>query len=287
MTTSVLQPTAQAAPTAPTAQSARSERLWLLSILAIAIVLRLLFILVIDPAPALSGGDVPWYFQYGLLLIKNSAPPLAPGPIFLLYIGFVQLFFPTSTAITVVRLLNIGWHVVLMLSIYSLGKRYLNIQAARLAIFVIAISPIFLIESGSPVTESVFLGLLFGTLALYAAYQDRPTVRSMALIGALLGIAALTRAVILAFPLVLIVQLIRLHGWRRSLRLAAALLLAYSVVISTWTVYNALKWDRFVVGAEGLVGFTWMGINGQMSPSGVDNSIGTQNAIKDRNGTQW
>src|SRR5262249_18246834 len=222
----------------------------------------------------------------GLLLIKNSAPPLPPGPVFLLYIGFVQLFFPTSTAITVVRLLNIGWHVVLMLSIYSMGKRYLSIQAARLAAFVIAISPIFLIETGNPVTESIFMGLLFGTLALYAAFQERPTVRNMALIGALLGIATLTRAVILAFPVVLVAQLVRLHGWRRSLRLAAALLITYSLVVSTWTVYNALKWNRFVVGAEGLVGFTYMGIIGQKSPTEVDHTIGTENAIKDRNGTQ-
>src|SRR5262249_1960547 len=154
--------------------------------------------------------------------------------VFLLYIGFVQLFFPTSTAITIVRLLNIGWHVVLMLSIYWLGKRYFNIPVARLVAFVIAISPIFLIESGAPVTESLFMGLLYSALALYVAYQEQPSVRRMALIGALLGIATLTRAVILVFPAVLVTHQIHLHGWRRSFRLVAALVIAYGLVVSTW-----------------------------------------------------
>ena len=39
-------------------------------------------------------------------------------------------------------------------------------------------------------------------------------VRLMLLIGVLLGAATLTRAVLLLFPLILVVHLIRLHSWR-------------------------------------------------------------------------
>ncbi|MEP7287505.1 MAG: glycosyltransferase family 39 protein [Chloroflexota bacterium] len=262
-----------------TPQPTISDRLWLVGIVAVAVLLRLIFILIIDLKPNFAGGDVAFYLRYGLELVKNSSPPLAPGPGYLVYVGLIQLFIPTATvetntAILVIRLLNIIWHVLLILAVYSLGKRYFTIGVARLAALVIAISPAFIIEAGTPVTESVFIALLFATLAIYAAYQDNPNWRIMLVVGVLLGIAALTRAQLLLFPVLLMAQLIRLHGWRQGLRFAAVLIVAYSLTLSTWTIYNWFKWDRVVVGAEGIAGTAWMGLYGPQSPQAVDKALG-------------
>lgn len=255
------------------------ERAWLAGILVIATVVRLIFVVLIDPQPTYSGmGDVHWYFNYGQRLIIGTAPPLSPGPVFLIYAGGIQQLvspgrFDPDPAVAIVRLLNVVWHGVLICAIYALGRRYFDGRVARWTALALALHPAFIIESGQPLTESVFLGLFFGTLALYAYYQDHPTRRKMLLIGLLLGTATLTRAVVLLFPLVLAVQLVRLHGWRVGLRLSAALFLTFSLTLSTWTIYNLFRWERFVVGAEGLVSFAWMGAYGQKSPQEVDSML--------------
>src|SRR5215212_5874996 len=104
-----------------------SHRFWLVGLICLAAVLRLFFILVIDPHHSLGGGDVIWYFENGLALVKNTAPPLQPGPTYLVYVGLIQLVVPpvkalqlvdpmqlqfvttAFPAIAVVRLLNVAW----------------------------------------------------------------------------------------------------------------------------------------------------------------------------------
>jgi 4-amino-4-deoxy-L-arabinose transferase-like glycosyltransferase len=252
----------------------------LLAIVALAVVLRLLFIWVIDPHPVFSGGDVHWYLSYGLQLVKGTEPPLPTGPVYLLYDGVLQVLFPApaydaSAVIAIIRFLNVGWHVLMIVGVYVLGMRYFSRTVGLGAALVLAVSPAFIIEAGTPLTESVFMGLLFGTLALYAWYQDRPNARLIAAVGILLGIATLTRAVLLLFPVVLVVHLVRLHGWRQGGRWAALLVACYSLVASTWTIYNWIKWQHMVIGAEGLAGFLWMGAYGQQSPTQADQALGS------------
>ncbi len=262
-----------------------TEHRRLLYIVIAAILTRAFFILVLDPRPPITGNDVGFYLLYGPQLIRNIAPPLAPAPVYLVYVGIIQLLIPSDaqTVVQVIRLLNIGWHIVLIVSVYAMGKRYFSLQAAQVAAAVLAINPIFIIEAGQPVTESLYLGILFGTLALYAAVQDKPRLRILVIVGLLLGIATLTRAVLLLFPLVLMIHLVRLHGWRQGLRFGVVLIFSYGVMVSTWTIYNLVRWDRMVVGAEGAIGFTWMGIHGQQSPETVDQSAGTPATSTDRN----
>jgi 4-amino-4-deoxy-L-arabinose transferase-like glycosyltransferase len=258
-----------------TLQSLRNEHRWLIISLVVAILLRLIFILILDPNPNLRGGDVNFYFERGPLLIRNMAEDVSPAPIFLIYVGVVQLFTGSgANAILTVRLLNIIWHCILIVSVYTLGNRYFNRSTAIVAAFVIAINPIFIIEAGYPITESVYLPLLFGTLAIYSQWQDAPSFRQILLIGLLLGITTETRAVLLAFPVVLIAHQIRLQGWKRGLQLGAAMLLTFSLVLSLWTVYSAVRFKRFVIGAEGIIGFAWMGINGQQAPRDVSQAAG-------------
>ncbi len=252
------------------------EHRWLLYSLVVAILLRMVFILVINPNPQVVGGDATYYLNYGLQLTQNAAPSVPSGPVYLLYTGLIQILIPVNqqTIILLIRLLNILWHVLIILSVYVISNRYFDKPVANLASFIIAINPIFIIEAGLVETESVYLGLLFGALALYATWQSTPTIPRMILLGILLGVATETRAILLLFPVVLVFHLIRLHGWRTGLRSGAALLIFYLVIVSTWTIYSWVRWNHFVIGADGIVDYAWMGIHGQQSPQAVNAAAG-------------
>jgi hypothetical protein len=58
-------------------------------------------------------------------------------------------------------------------------------------------------------------------------------------------------------------------GWRR----AALLLAVYALVVSTWTVYNLARWNRFVVAGEGLFAFLYVGATGWDGPEAVDERL--------------
>jgi 4-amino-4-deoxy-L-arabinose transferase-like glycosyltransferase len=256
---------------------------WLVYSLIMALIARLLFILVLDPHPDLAGGDVEFYLINGLKLVQNTAPPLAPAPLYMVYVGLIQLLLPTNndTIILILRLLNIGWQLAMIACLYGIGLRYFDRRTAGCAAFIIALNPIFIIESGLPLTETVFLTLLI--LAMWVYSGHKPTLRYMVFIGALFGLATLTRAAVLLFPAILCVHLVYLHGWRAGLRLSVALLLAYGITLSTWTVYNMVKWNRVVIGAEGIVAFSYMGIVGQQSPQNVDGAAGNPTTSESRN----
>src|SRR5579859_3475679 len=140
-----------------------TEHRWLLYSLIVAVILRLVFILVIDPNPQFNGGDTGYYLSRGPALVQNVAKDVSPAPVYLLYVGSIEILFPADfeTTVRLIRLLNVIWQVVLIVSVYVLGNRYFNRPVANFAAFVIAINPIFIVETGWVETESIYLGLLF------------------------------------------------------------------------------------------------------------------------------
>ena len=87
-------------------------------------------------------------------------------------------------------------------------------------------------------------------------------MRLIAGAGLLLGLATLTRAVLLLFPLGLAIHLALVYR-RQSLRAILLLLAIYTLVVSTWTVYNRLRWQRWVIGGEGFTAFLYIGASEQ------------------------
>ena len=84
----------------------------------------------------------------------------------------------------------------------------------------------------------------------------------LALSAAAFGLATLTRGVSALFPVVLILHLVWLgrrqvlRGWRSR---ALLLLLVYAAVVSTWTVYNLVSWNRFIIVSDQMMGALWRG----------------------------
>jgi hypothetical protein len=97
--------------------------------------------------------------------------------------------------------------------------------------------------------------------------------------AALLGLATLTRAVLLLFPLGLAIHLLLVCGWREGIKRAALLLVVYTLVVSTWTIYNRVAWGRWVIAAPGFSSFLYLGAAGWDDPDQVDRTLAEQAGV--------
>ncbi|NDJ76641.1 MAG: phospholipid carrier-dependent glycosyltransferase [Chloroflexi bacterium] len=251
-----------------------------LSIAIIALLLRLLFILVIDTSPDYSGGDTNWYMQYGRALVTTgtTAGPVQTPPLYLVFVGSIQAIVPSHpdsgeyyiyTEMQIARVLQAIMSAGLCLFVYSIARSLFSERAGLLAAGFLAVSPALVIESGLLLSETLFLFFLFGGFALYTHLQGQLTPWSAASVGFILGLATLTRAVFLLFPCGLVVHLLLVQR-ERWLRLSSALVVSYCALVSTWTIYNLVEWDRFIIAGEGLMSFLHQGAEGKASPREAD-----------------
>lgn len=284
--------------------NAPRHRRLLFVILTLALLLRLAYGLAQDRTEVYNQakGDSWWYLEYGRLLTIGREPgPPPSGPVYLIWVGVPQhLFAPqkiildlhpayltraglptgpnvSADAVVFIRLIQ----AVLSVATCYLGYRFAfeisgDERAGLLTAGVLAFSPVFILESAQILTETLYLFLLSSGLWLYLAANkiDRPIpYRMMALVGVILGIATLTRAVLLAFPVGLAIHLVMVFGWRKGLQRAVVLLTVYVLVVSTWTIYMKVKWNQLVIGAQGFAAFLYLGATEWQGPSEVDNAL--------------
>jgi 4-amino-4-deoxy-L-arabinose transferase-like glycosyltransferase len=128
-----------------------------------------------------------------------------------------------------------------------LARRLAGPRAGVLAAALAAVYPIFLITDASLRSETLF-ALLVG-LVLLAAFRaaERPTATRFGLLGALVGLTALTRSeglVLLVLPALAVAWR---TGRRRRGRLAAATTVACVVVLAPWLIRCWIVFDRPVL----------------------------------------
>lgn len=268
----------------------RSHNRLLIILLLIALVLRLGYALAQDHEKAYieRGGDTVWYLQNGYALVTGDDPTgqhlmerLPTAPLYLVFIGVSQAIFSRSAvAIIVIRILQ---------ALMSTATVYFGFRITRaitgkdgVGLFtagILAFSPVMILETAQILTETMYVFWIMAGLMVYvdrAAAPDDDThcpIRWLALVGVLLGLATLTRAVLLVFPLGLVFHLVIVRGWRTGFKQAAILLVVYTLVVSTWTFYNLARWNRLVIGAEGMESFIYVGSRGWDAPEEVDQNL--------------
>lgn len=269
--------------------TAARRLLWL--ILAIALISRVIFGLS-RPVTITenTGSDSYWYWVNAHILLSGATiaevdgavydvSQLQPPPLYLIFIGAPQFIMSESAAFYAVLLTQA---ILSTLTVYMAAELARRISgrdsAALITAALIGLSPAFIIESGQITTETLFMTLLTGGLLAYVMALDQPARRTgFFLLGAvLLGLATLTRAVLLMFPLALAGYWV-FAQWRRDHWRAVGRALAYFAVylalVLTWTAYNLIRWDRFVIAGEGLAAFLYIGATGWDDPHALDQRL--------------
>ena len=256
-----------------------SRGLWMILLLAFG--LRLLFGLSQDPLAAYenAGNDSWLYLQMGHNLMTGfdySEISLPTAPLYLIYIGTWQIALPGAGAVIAIRITQALMSAALCFFAYRLSHLISGSRSAGLiAACVLAVSPVFILEAGQVVTETLYIFLLTAGLWLYVELTAAQKARwaLFALDGALFGLATLTRAVLLLFPVGLVIHLFIVNGWRAAIRKSLALLIAYLLIVSTWTIHNLVHWNRFVIAAEGFAAFLYIGATDWEGPAQVDENL--------------
>lgn len=251
----------------------------------LALVLRLLYVASLDPLAAYNpaaGSDSAWYLTNAYTLVTGYDRPnpvtgevtvtdvsrLSSPPLYFIFIGVPQAVLSPAAAIVAVRIMQAVLSAAVCLFgaglAYQLTKRE---RAGVIAAFALALHPALILESGQLLTETLYIFLVTGGLYLYIAATDQLRLRPLLLAAVLFGLAALTRAVFLAFPLLLAGHL----WWRgRGAKAASLFLAVFAAVVLTWTAYSVARWNRFVIAGEGLPAFLYIGAAGWDDPEAVD-----------------
>lgn len=250
----------------------------------------------VQPLYESSGGDSTWYLATGYALVSGFDSGNLPGygaeqypdgypvllrslptpPLYLLFVGLPQVLFSQTSAVVAIRILQALLGTLTCFFAYRLGRAISgDARTGLIAAGALAAAPAFVLETAQITTETLYIFLVTAALAVYAERIESHSRAWLALAAALLGLATLTRAALLLFPLGLAIHLVMTGGWRVGLTRAALLVLVYALVVGSWTVYSLARWNRWVIAGEGFAAFLYLGATeqGWQGPDATDAAL--------------
>ncbi len=244
----------------------------------VGLLLRVLNVLVLRPTVELGGrgyvlsGDSLYYHYQARALAKGLgfivplgvdlypvtagsglvSPSAAHPPFYSAYLAIWSLFgVDTITGHRLVSCL-LGTGTILMVGLLArrLAPTATCCRVGLGAATVAALYPGLWINDGMLLSESG--AILAVTIATYAAYAfwARPTLRQAALVGAAVGLAALTRSEAIALLPLVVLPLALLRGertWGERIRLASVAGAATLAVLAPWLIHNLTRFENPVL----------------------------------------
>jgi len=197
---------------------------------------------------------------------------LKSAPLYILFVGVFQPLLPDHETIVAIRLLQC---LASLATVYLAYRMAVVItgdgRAGLVAALLMALHPALVTEPAKIATETLYIFFLAMGLWLYIEYvairlaNPRPcrlsAATALALAAAAFALATLTRGVSALFPLVIALHLVYL-GRRHAIsrwRLPLLLLVVYAALVSTWTFYNLLNWNRLIIVSDQLMPALWRG----------------------------
>jgi hypothetical protein len=132
-----------------------------------------------------------------------------------------------------------------------LGRRVVDERTGLVAASLVALSPLAIAADGSLMAESLFVALLTAATLLTYRASDRPSAGSFALLGAVLGLAALTRTDALLYaPLLATAAALGVRATSaRRMALATCSVGVALVMLVPWTIRNVVSFDDPILGS--------------------------------------
>jgi 4-amino-4-deoxy-L-arabinose transferase-like glycosyltransferase len=183
----------------------------------------------------------PYLAAYGIALVPSASHP----PLTTLILTGADFLGATSW----------GWHQAVMALIFVItvgiaglvGRRLVGPRAGIVVALVVAADPYLWVNPGAILAETV--ELLVTALLLWAAvrFWDQPRFRTVGEIGLYLGLAALTRAELILFVLVIGLPLVMLcRGLSRGQRIKQLIVMGmvFVVVVGPWVGRNMVAFHH-------------------------------------------
>jgi hypothetical protein len=183
----------------------------------------------------------PFRYDEGVVIPTANHPPLYP----LFLSAFSWLGMRSTSAHRALGALTGATSVAL---VGVLGLRMAGARIGRVAAVIAAFSPVVIAIDGAVMSESLYGVWVVGALLAGLALVERPTSARAALLGGLVGLAALTRSDGLAMIVLVSVPAIWLarQGLRKSLVLFLLATVACAAVIAPWTIRNQDAFGQLV-----------------------------------------
>lgn len=225
---------------------------------AVALILRVAYALLstgLHPRPYSDSVDydqIAWNLARGLGFSVGEGPPVYP----------TSLRPPVVPWLTSLLYRAIGHHflgavllqcaigALVSVLVVALGSVMFGGAVGRVAGWLAAIHPLLVFYSGYLMTETAFCAALLAALTASVLWVQTPRPGRALGAGLLWGLATLTRPTAMLVPLV-----IALWAWRPlglsvrpgdRVRQLAMLALGVALVVSPWTIRNALVFHRFI-----------------------------------------
>jgi 4-amino-4-deoxy-L-arabinose transferase-like glycosyltransferase len=247
----------------------------------------------------LSGND-KGISSFGVPYLISQIPT---PPLYLMFVGVWQKLASPENAIAFIRVTQAFLSMGMVLAASRIAWLLTRNQWGMwLTLLALTFDPAHILEPRNITTETLYTTLILVGLWVYAekivgtpqgvsapttivgkplavslsstkqdAASSVPT--SALLVGLLLGLATLTRAVGILFPLALVVHFLWVHRQhrRQALKISALLLFTYTATIGIWTVYNLAAYNRFVIVSNQFMPAVWRGaVNNDGSPQEND-----------------
>lgn len=255
-------------------------------------------------ARSLAGGNgFRWYALPDLELIRKFVPldlgSLAydprgvltsfRAPLYPLFLALVYGIFDMGEGrFFAARLAQSFLAAFLPLLTWLLGRRLFDESSARRAAWIVAFYPLLIAFPLALATENLFFLLVLLSILFLVRLSQRPSLSGALLLGLSLGLAALTRSVILVMAGAALLWLVVERRLYRHALLAAFTLF---LLIAPWVVRNSLL-HRRLVGIETSLGYNlYVGYHPKSDGSftfgpSLDLLVIVDDAQRDRIGTQ-
>jgi len=262
--TDVLSTTAAEVEAAPEeARAGSSFRWWLLAIAVAAVVGRIVYVLwYYDGHPRLGTAGDPYYYHVQANLLADGhwfvspyvwkgqgrfVPSAYHPPLYPAYLAVWSVLGATSRLWHVLASVPTGAATVVVVGL--LGREMGGARIGVAAAVVAAAYPALWVSDALLMSESLFALTL--ALVFWSAYRYRraPTRGGLALLAAMVGLAALTRAeAILLYPFLVLplVVLAEAGGWEARLRRLGVAVVVAVVVVGPWMLFNTVRFGAFV-----------------------------------------
>lgn len=236
-------------------------RTFLAIVLGLQFLLGFLYISVTTYVPTV---DTEWYLSQAKHLAEGTpVVDLAGKPTAYWPIGYSMLlsvlFRVFGSQMYVAQFLNVLLICAVTLFAYLTATRLHNQDTARRTALIMGIFPSQIFSTFLPMSDILFSLLVL--VLLYLTIQ-RASLRNTLLIGLVLGMATLTRPVILPFSVVILVyRLMRDRRWKPALAQFALICVLCEAVLIPWQIRNYRVFNSFVLVSNNGGVHLWMGNN--------------------------